>query len=121
MPNIKNVSLPLPLLTLSLRQQAFPPSGIIFAAVSYLVKSAKNVSSAYDSILKLLDMLKVFITRVNLHARHDILPELRDIFVRKLSCLLVILGLSAKMIREGRARMSMRFHPSSTSLLISDS
>jgi hypothetical protein len=38
---------------------AFPPSSLVFGAVSYLIGAAKDVSAKYDAIVELLETLKV--------------------------------------------------------------
>ena len=38
---------------------AFPPSSLVFGAVTYLIKAAKGVSAAYDAIQELFVSLKV--------------------------------------------------------------
>jgi hypothetical protein len=38
---------------------AFPPSSLVFGAVSYLINAAKGASASYDSIQDLMGMLKV--------------------------------------------------------------
>jgi hypothetical protein len=38
---------------------AFPPSSLVFGAVSFLINAAKDVSARYDAIVELMDTLKV--------------------------------------------------------------
>jgi hypothetical protein len=38
---------------------AFPPSSLVFGAVSFLINAAKDVSAKYDAIIELMGTLKV--------------------------------------------------------------
>jgi hypothetical protein len=38
---------------------AFPPSSLVFGAVSFLINAAKDVSAKYDAIVELMETLKV--------------------------------------------------------------
>jgi hypothetical protein len=40
-------------------QIAFPPAGVIFSAVKYLINAAGGVSAKYDAIVELMGTLKV--------------------------------------------------------------
>jgi hypothetical protein len=46
---------------------AFPPSSLVFGAMSYLVTAAKGVSSSYDAIEDLMGTLKVGVFRYSHH------------------------------------------------------
>lgn len=81
---------------------AFPPSSLVFGAVTYLINAGHGVSASYDSIIGLFTEVKEFTTRLSVHAKQNISPELRGIVTQILTTLVTICGMSAKLIAHGR-------------------
>lgn len=54
----------------------FPPATLVFAAANYLIGAAKGVSSSYDAIKDLMEMLQVrlFPHTLEKHHGHTVMP-----------------------------------------------
>ncbi|KAJ5574110.1 uncharacterized protein N7459_008537 [Penicillium hispanicum] len=81
---------------------AFPPSSLVFGAVTYLMNAAKGVSSSYDAIQELMGSLKDFTIRLKIYSQEQISTELGEKLSDVLSTLIEIFALSTKAIRRGR-------------------
>lgn len=81
---------------------AFPPSGIAFNAFNYMIAAAGNVSASYDSICDLLEELSQFTTRLTVHTRQEITPELRGIVIEILCALIRLCGYAGRLMKHGR-------------------
>lgn len=81
---------------------AFPPSSLVFGAVSYLIGAAKDVSSAYDAIQDLMGTLQDFTVRLKVYNREKVSPELQTKLTEVLVALLEIFALSRRAIKRGR-------------------
>ncbi|KAH1702959.1 hypothetical protein KXX24_007291 [Aspergillus fumigatus] len=80
----------------------FPPSSLVFGAVTYLVTAAKGVSSSYDAIEDLMGTLKDFTIRLKAYGREQISEDLSDKLSDILTTLVEIFALSTKAIKRGR-------------------
>jgi Cdc6-like AAA superfamily ATPase len=81
---------------------AFPPSGIAFNAFNYMINAAENVSASYDSVCELLEELAQFTTRLTVHTRQEITPELRGIVIEILCAMIRLCGYAGRLMRHGR-------------------
>ncbi|RLL95865.1 hypothetical protein CFD26_105362 [Aspergillus turcosus] len=81
---------------------AFPPSSLVFGAVTYLVTAAKGVSSSYDAIEDLMGTLKDFTIRLKAYSQEQISEDLSDKLSDILTTLVEIFALSTKAIKRGR-------------------
>ena len=81
---------------------AFPPSSFVFGAVSYLIKAARNVSSAYDTIEDLMSLLADFTVRLQVYDRQTISPQLRIKLAEVLATLVEVFALARRSIKRGR-------------------
>ncbi|KAF9884889.1 hypothetical protein FE257_000956 [Aspergillus nanangensis] len=81
---------------------AFPPSSLIFGAVTYLIGAAKGVSASYDAIQDLMGTLKDFTIRLKAYNREQISSDLSHKLSDILVTLLEVFALSTKTIRRGR-------------------
>jgi hypothetical protein len=82
----------------------FASAGAIFAATSYLVRSAKGVSDAYASIIELLERLADFSDRLEEYAKDVIDVKLRKKITLILATLLEIIAKSERAIARGRVK-----------------
>ncbi|KAE8157722.1 hypothetical protein BDV40DRAFT_277652 [Aspergillus tamarii] len=80
----------------------FPPSSLVFGAVTYLMGAAKGVSASYDAIQDLMGTLKDFTIRLKAYSRESISDDLSNKLSDILVTLVEILALSTKTIRRGR-------------------
>ncbi|KAL5341396.1 NACHT and TPR domain protein [Aspergillus crustosus] len=80
----------------------FPPSSLIFGAVTYLMGAAKGVSASYDAINELMGSLKDFTIRLKAYSRESISEDLSDKLSDILVTLIEVFALSTKTIRRGR-------------------
>ncbi|EAW12079.1 NACHT and TPR domain protein [Aspergillus clavatus NRRL 1] len=81
---------------------AFPPSSLVFGAVTYLMSAAKGVSSSYDAIQDLMGTLKDFTIRLKAYSREQISDDLSEKLSDILVTLVEIFALSTKAIKRGR-------------------
>jgi tetratricopeptide (TPR) repeat protein len=84
--------------------EIFPPTQHIFSSVMYLISAAHDVSSAYDSIVALLEQLKDFTNRLNVYIKHKLSDALRAKLVEILAALFNVLVLATKEVQQGRFR-----------------
>jgi hypothetical protein len=82
----------------------FASAGAIFAATSYLIRSAKGVSDAYASIIELLEQLADFSDRLGEYAKDAIDVKLRKKITLILATLLEIIAKSERAIARGRVK-----------------
>ncbi|PYH86184.1 hypothetical protein BO82DRAFT_388862, partial [Aspergillus uvarum CBS 121591] len=87
----------------------FPPSAACFAALTLLIDAARGVSSLYDSIIGLIEILKDFLARLKIYAANQATPELRSTLVNILVILLEVFGHSARIIRGGSLGRTLAF------------
>ncbi|KAJ5598042.1 NACHT and TPR domain protein [Penicillium hordei] len=80
----------------------FPPSSLIFGAVMHLVGAAKGVSTSYDAIEDLMQMLQDFTVRLSTYTQEAISEALSDKLSDIIVTLIEIFALSSKTIRRGR-------------------
>ncbi|RHZ57984.1 NACHT and TPR domain protein [Aspergillus thermomutatus] len=80
----------------------FPPSSLVFGAVTYLMTAAKGVSSSYDAIEDLMGTLKDFTIRLKAYSQEQISEDLSDKLSDILTTLVEIFALSTKAIKRGR-------------------
>ncbi|KAE8149863.1 hypothetical protein BDV25DRAFT_140381 [Aspergillus avenaceus] len=80
----------------------FPPSSLVFGAVTYLMGAAKGVSASYNAIQDLMGTLKDFTIRLKAYSREAISEDLSNKLSDILVTLVEILALSTKTIRRGR-------------------
>ncbi|KAL2832224.1 NACHT and TPR domain protein [Aspergillus pseudoustus] len=80
----------------------FPPSSLVFGAVTYLMNAAKGVSRSYDAISELMGSLKDFTIRLKAYSRESISADLGEKLSDILVTLIEIFALSTKTIRRGR-------------------
>ncbi|KAL2843076.1 NACHT and TPR domain protein [Aspergillus pseudodeflectus] len=80
----------------------FPPSSLVFGAVTYLMSAAKGVSRSYDAISELMGSLKDFTIRLKTYSRESISADLGEKLSDILVTLIEIFALSTKTIRRGR-------------------
>ncbi|KAF7179313.1 hypothetical protein CNMCM7691_008246 [Aspergillus felis] len=80
----------------------FPPSSLVFGAVTYLMSAAKGVSSSYDAIEDLMGTLKDFTIRMKAYGREQISEDLSEKLSDILTTLVEIFALSTKAIKRGR-------------------
>lgn len=81
---------------------AFPPSGIAFNAFNYMIDAAGNVSASYDSVCDLLEEMARFTTRLTVHNRQEITPELRSIVIEILCAMIRLCGYAGRLMKHGR-------------------
>ena len=104
---------------------AFPPSSLVFGAVSYLINAGHGVSAAYDAIQDLFESLKVrcpssyprcrssrstscsrrrqdFTVRLKVYDREDISGDLQEKLAESLTTLIEIFALSTRLLKEKR-------------------
>lgn len=67
-----------------------------------MIGAAGNVSACYDSVCDLLKELAQFTTRLTIHAKQEISPELQGIVVEILCALIRICGYAGKLMKHGR-------------------
>lgn len=82
----------------------FAPASVIFGAIVYLVQATSGVSDAYDWINDLFNTLGEanFAIRLSQYCENGVHPHLRTNVIEILGCLLDILAISEKAIRDGR-------------------
>ncbi|KAL4879917.1 NACHT and TPR domain protein [Aspergillus karnatakaensis] len=80
----------------------FPPSSLIFGAVTYLMGAAKGVSASYNAIHELMGSLKDFTIRLKAYSRESISEDLSEKLSDILVTLIEVFALSTKTIRRGR-------------------
>ncbi|KAL3490747.1 NACHT and TPR domain protein [Aspergillus germanicus] len=80
----------------------FPPSSLVFGAVTYLMNAANGVSRSYDAIAELMGSLKDFTIRLKTYSRESISADLGEKLSDILVTLIEIFALSTKTIRRGR-------------------
>ncbi|ROT37793.1 NACHT and TPR domain-containing protein [Sodiomyces alkalinus F11] len=85
-------------------EAVFPPSQGIFAAAVYLINTARNVSSCYDSIVELFEKLCDFTARLKFYLSQRLSTELHEKIVQILVSLFEILVVAAAEVRQGRLR-----------------
>ncbi|CAG8016084.1 unnamed protein product [Penicillium nalgiovense] len=81
---------------------AFPPSSLVFGAVMHLVDAAKGVSTSYNAIQDLMQMLQDFTIRLSAYTQEAISEALSDKLSDIIVTLVEIFALSSKTIRRGR-------------------
>ncbi|KAI9825150.1 MAG: hypothetical protein M1826_007075 [Phylliscum demangeonii] len=81
---------------------AFPPSSMVFGAVSYLIDVANGISANYDAIILLFAAMKEFTCRLRVHQQEKIHPQLQMIVTEILITLMSICAISTKSIKRGR-------------------
>ncbi|KAF4970989.1 hypothetical protein FSARC_2092 [Fusarium sarcochroum] len=89
-------------------QDTFAPAEGIFGAVAYLIGAARDVSSAYDSIVELFELLKDFTSRLDVYVQYKMGNALRTKVVDILAHLFEVFVLAAKEIRRGRVKAYFR-------------
>lgn len=102
--------------------QTFAPAKTIFIAVKILIEvgvylvfylkrlnapcidgqASNGVSAAYDLIADIFESLNCFLGRLGLYLKHEITAEVKEIVVKILAQLLVIVGSVTKLIKEKR-------------------
>ncbi|KAL4916393.1 NACHT and TPR domain protein [Aspergillus aurantiobrunneus] len=82
----------------------FPPSILVFGAVTHLLRAAEGVSAAYDAIQELMVMLQDFTIRLGTYTQETISAALSDKFSDILAALIEVLALATKTIQRGRLR-----------------
>ncbi|KAH8695196.1 NACHT and TPR domain protein [Talaromyces proteolyticus] len=80
----------------------FPPSSLVFGAVTYLMGAAKGVSASYDAIQDLMETLKDFTIRLKTYSRETISEDLSNKISEILVTLITIFALATKTVRRGR-------------------
>ena len=80
----------------------FAPASVIFGATVYLVKATNGVSDAYDWIDDLFNKLGEFTVCLGQYCESGVHLHLRAKIVEILGCLLEILAVAEKAIRQGR-------------------
>ncbi|KAL3480754.1 NACHT and TPR domain protein [Aspergillus californicus] len=83
---------------------AFPPSCVVFGAVSCLIGAAQGVSTSYESIQDLMGSLKEFTVRLKTYSQEEISEDLSERLSEVLVALIEIFALSTKEVRRGRLR-----------------
>ncbi|KAK6345274.1 hypothetical protein TWF718_007199 [Orbilia javanica] len=83
---------------------AFQASPAIMAAVEILIKATKGVSQSYDYIQELFNEIGSILSRLQIHTRKDLPVELRELYIEILACVLEVIGVSTKYIKEGRMK-----------------
>ena len=68
------------------------------------LQAGRGVSACYDAIIDLFAELEDFTTRLRVHVKQHIPPELRKIVIDIILSLLNICNLSTKVIKEGRVK-----------------
>ena len=86
----------------SLSLTPFAPAAIIFGAATFLVDAAKGITEKYDWISQLFDKLGEFTLRLQDYGEEDMAEHLQAKMVAVLTCLLEILGLSERVVKDGR-------------------
>ncbi|CAM1503610.1 Fc.00g012010.m01.CDS01 [Cosmosporella sp. VM-42] len=84
--------------------EVFAPAEGIYAAISYLINAAHDVSTIYDSILELFDLLKDFTGRLDVYVKHAMSAALREKLVAILAALFEVLVLASKEAQRGRVK-----------------
>lgn len=88
----------------ALQGTPFASAGAIFAATSYLIRSAKGVGDAYASIIELLERLTDFSDRLEEYSKDVIDAKLKKKITLILATLLEILAKSERAIARGRVK-----------------
>ncbi|KAF4982107.1 hypothetical protein FZEAL_2213 [Fusarium zealandicum] len=86
----------------------FAPAEGIYGAVAYLIDAARDVSSAYDSIVELFEHLKDFTSRLDVYVQHQMSDALRNKVITILATLFEVFVLAAKEGRRGRFKAYFR-------------
>ncbi|KAL4944137.1 hypothetical protein BDV06DRAFT_220606 [Aspergillus oleicola] len=81
---------------------AFPPTSLVFRAVTYLMSAAKGVAASYDAIQELMGPLKDFTFRLKAYERETISDDLSEKLIDILVTLVEVFALSTKAIQRGR-------------------
>ncbi|PWY70288.1 hypothetical protein BO94DRAFT_268794 [Aspergillus sclerotioniger CBS 115572] len=82
---------------------AFAPSTVILSAVNYLLKTAKSVSSDYDTLNDFFKDLDQYLSQLKiLEGSIPPMPELHAALARVLTSVLVLCGVSVKYTRQNR-------------------
>jgi hypothetical protein len=81
---------------------AFPPSTLVFGAISYLIGAAKGISAKYDAIVDLMATLQNFTARLQVYSREHISDALGEKFADILATLIDVFAFSRKEIKSGR-------------------
>ncbi|EXK44377.1 hypothetical protein FOXG_04094 [Fusarium oxysporum f. sp. lycopersici 4287] len=87
---------------------SFAPAEGIFGAVAYLIGAARDVSSAYDTIVELFEHLKDFTSRLDVYVQYKMGNALRNKVVNILAQLFEVFVLAAKEVRRGRFKAYFR-------------
>ena len=80
----------------------FAPAAIIFGATTFLIEAAKGASEKYDWISQLFDKLGDFTIRLQDYGEEEMAEHLQVVMTAILTCLLEIIGLSERAVKEGR-------------------
>ncbi|KAF4459882.1 Vegetative incompatibility HET-E-1 [Fusarium albosuccineum] len=89
-------------------QDMFAPAEGIYGAVAYLINAARDVSSAYDSIVELFEQLKDFTSRLDVYVQHQMSDALRGKVINILATLFEVFVLAAKEVGRGRVKSYFR-------------
>ncbi|KAI0315317.1 hypothetical protein OF83DRAFT_1200501 [Amylostereum chailletii] len=89
---------------------AFPAGQTIFVAISVLLAATKGVSSSYDSLTDLFDVLKAFLRRLEIRKDIALSPESKtgEIAVKILAQLLSVLALATSLIKRKRFKQYVK-------------
>ncbi|KAF4446191.1 Vegetative incompatibility protein HET-E-1 [Fusarium austroafricanum] len=85
-------------------KESFAPAEGIFGAVALLINAARDVSSAYDTIVELFEVLRDFTSRLDVYVQYKMGTALRNKVVVILAHLFEVFVLAAKEIRRGRIK-----------------
>ncbi|KAL1597878.1 hypothetical protein SLS60_008365 [Paraconiothyrium brasiliense] len=79
-----------------------PPVGACFGAVAVLIKSAQDVSTHYDRIVELFEIMGGVMDRFELHDIDRITPQLEENYANVLATVLEMIAISTKAIERKR-------------------
>ena len=80
----------------------YAPAAIVFGASSFLIEAAHGLSEKYDWIAQLFEKLGEFTIRLPDYGAEDMVEHLQMKMTAILTCLLEIIGLSEKAVKDGR-------------------
>lgn len=104
--------------------KVFPPGKAIFTALKVLVEvyfhnfhdrkfvfsktytfeqASKGVSETYDAIVEIFGSLNLFLGRLSIYIQHDLTPLLKEVIVKILAQILLMLGKVTNLIKEKRS------------------
>ncbi|KAH9956480.1 hypothetical protein BGW80DRAFT_253370 [Lactifluus volemus] len=85
----------------------YPPAGVIFAAIGFLLSAAKAVGSSHGTsqrtLAELFQRIEKFIRRLESYTKVTPTPELQEVIVNVMTEVLSVLAIATEVIALGKA------------------